>query len=98
MTTLTQPFDDAAFNFLKIDPRETIADMVYRREEEEADREKIADVAHHHRRDDKADRRETGDKTNLLLINVRPLEFGYSLFVPDVFAKWTQVFGIFPYR
>ena len=70
MTTLTQPFDDGAFNFLKIDPRETIADMVYRREEAE---------------------RET-DRTNLLLINVSPLEFGHSLFVPDVFAKWTQVF------
>ena len=67
MTTMRQPFNENAFNFLKIRPAETLAKMVY---------------------EDDADSRE---KENLLIINVSPLEYGHSLFVPDVFAQWTQV-------
>ena len=32
-----------------------------------------------------------GQKQNLLVINVSPLEYCHYLFVPDVFSKWTQV-------
>ena len=76
MTNLKQPFLENAFNFLKIRPEEVVAKM-------QCDDDDKADEGKSHNGEI--------DQDNLLIINISPLEFGHYLFVPDVFAKWTQV-------
>ena len=76
MLDMTQPFNENGFNFTKIRPDETIAEMVYECEiltgsEPEVNHERLSQ--------------------NLLVINVSPLEYCHYLFVPDVFSKWSQV-------
>ena len=41
MTTMTQPFDASAFNFLKIRPEETLSKMEYEEEVEKSDMENL---------------------------------------------------------